>query len=84
VLSFVAPSLPMGSFPFVDLTKLGEKQSIDLGQRLRHEMYPDAPGGGILRLHSTFRHGKLEELWRKTHIMDISPLVLFFVLNLQI
>jgi inositol hexakisphosphate/diphosphoinositol-pentakisphosphate kinase len=72
-----------------NLTKLGEKQSINLGQRLRHEMvrtdgyigiiasyvlasshllrryffflfqYPDNPynpGGGILRLHSTFRH----------------------------
>ena len=39
-----------------NLTKLGEKQAIQLGQRLRHEMYPDAPGGGILRLHSTFRH----------------------------
>jgi len=39
-----------------NLTKLGEKQSITLGQRLRHQMYPDAPGGGILRLHSTFRH----------------------------
>ena len=39
-----------------NLTKLGEKQSINLGQRLRHEMYPDANGGGILRLHSTFRH----------------------------
>lgn len=39
-----------------NLTKLGEKQSINLGQRFRHEMYPDAPGGGILRLHSTFRH----------------------------
>jgi len=39
-----------------NLTKLGERQSIALGQRLRHEMYPDAPGGGILRLHSTFRH----------------------------
>lgn len=39
-----------------DLTKLGEKQSVRLGQRLRQEMYPDAPGGGILRLHSTFRH----------------------------
>ena len=35
---------------------LGEKQAINLGQRLRHEMYPDANGGGILRLHSTFRH----------------------------
>jgi inositol-hexakisphosphate/diphosphoinositol-pentakisphosphate 1-kinase len=39
-----------------NLTKLGEKQAMHLGQRLRHEMYPDAPGGGILRLHSTFRH----------------------------
>jgi inositol-hexakisphosphate/diphosphoinositol-pentakisphosphate 1-kinase len=39
-----------------NLTRLGEKQSITLGQRLRHEMYPDANGGGILRLHSTFRH----------------------------
>ena len=34
----------------------GEKQSIRLGQKLRHELYPDSPGGGILRLHSTFRH----------------------------
>lgn len=39
-----------------NLTKLGEKQSINLGKRFRHGMYPDAPGGGILRLHSTFRH----------------------------
>ena len=40
-----------------NLTKLGEKQSITLGQRLRHSMYPNTPGGGgILRLHSTFRH----------------------------
>ncbi len=39
-----------------NLTKLGEKQSINLGQRLRHEIYPDEAGGGILRLHSTFRH----------------------------
>ena len=39
-----------------NLTKLGEKQSINLGRRFRSEMYPDAPGGGILRLHSTFRH----------------------------
>lgn len=31
-------------------------QAIRLGQRFRQEMYPDAPGGGILRLHSTFRH----------------------------
>jgi inositol hexakisphosphate/diphosphoinositol-pentakisphosphate kinase len=39
-----------------NLTKLGERQSIQLGRRFRHDMYPDAPGGGILRLHSTFRH----------------------------
>jgi len=39
-----------------NLTKLGERQAINLGQRLRHEMYPNSPGGGILRLHSTFRH----------------------------
>jgi inositol hexakisphosphate/diphosphoinositol-pentakisphosphate kinase len=39
-----------------NLTRLGEKQSISLGRRFRHEMYPDASGGGILRLHSTFRH----------------------------
>lgn len=39
-----------------NLTKLGEKQAINLGKRFRHEMYPEGPGGGILRLHSTFRH----------------------------
>ena len=39
-----------------NLTKLGEKQAISLGQRLRQEIYPDQTGGGILRLHSTFRH----------------------------
>jgi inositol hexakisphosphate/diphosphoinositol-pentakisphosphate kinase len=39
-----------------DLTKLGEKQAINLGNRLRNELYPESGGGGILRLHSTFRH----------------------------
>jgi inositol-hexakisphosphate/diphosphoinositol-pentakisphosphate 1-kinase len=39
-----------------NLTRLGEKQAINLGRRLRVTMYPDGPGGGILRLHSTFRH----------------------------
>jgi inositol hexakisphosphate/diphosphoinositol-pentakisphosphate kinase len=39
-----------------NLTKLGENQAIRLGERLRQGLYPDAPGGGILRLHSTFRH----------------------------
>jgi inositol hexakisphosphate/diphosphoinositol-pentakisphosphate kinase len=40
-----------------NLTKLGEKQSIRLGESFRSKIYPDAPGGGgLLRLHSTFRH----------------------------
>lgn len=39
-----------------NLTKLGEKQAVRLGERLRDNMYPNTPGGGILRLHSTFRH----------------------------
>lgn len=39
-----------------DLTKLGEKQAIRLGNRLRTELYPSNRDGGILRLHSTFRH----------------------------
>ncbi|EJK58180.1 hypothetical protein THAOC_21718, partial [Thalassiosira oceanica] len=39
-----------------DLTKLGESQAIRLGNRLRDELYPSNEGGGILRLHSTFRH----------------------------
>ena len=28
----------------------------DLGASFRHQMYPDPSGGGVLRLHSTFRH----------------------------
>jgi len=39
-----------------DLTKLGEKQAVQLGNRLRDELYPSNKGGGVLRLHSTFRH----------------------------
>jgi len=39
-----------------NLTMLGQRQAIALGQRFRHESYPDPSGGGILRLHSTFRH----------------------------
>lgn len=39
-----------------DLTKLGEKQAVRLGNRLRNELYPSNKEGGILRLHSTFRH----------------------------
>ena len=38
-----------------NLTRLGEKQAINLGKKFRVAMYPDASGGGILRLHSTFR-----------------------------
>jgi len=43
------------SFLSLDQTR-SERQAIQLGRKLRHELYPDAPGGGILRLHSTFRH----------------------------
>mmetsp|Transcript_56610 Transcript_56610/g.120192 ORF Transcript_56610/g.120192 Transcript_56610/m.120192 type:complete len:1719 (+) Transcript_56610:117-5273(+) len=39
-----------------DLTKLGEKQAVRLGNRIRNELYPSNKDGGILRLHSTFRH----------------------------
>jgi inositol hexakisphosphate/diphosphoinositol-pentakisphosphate kinase len=39
-----------------NLTKVGERQAVELGRKLRTELYPDNPGGGILRLHSTFRH----------------------------
>jgi len=53
-----------------NLTKLGEKQSIRLGRKFRHDMYPDNPGGGILRLHSTFRH----DLKIKTSVCHSFPL----------
>jgi inositol hexakisphosphate/diphosphoinositol-pentakisphosphate kinase len=38
------------------LTPLGKRQAEQLGTHFRHEMYPDPSGGGVLRLHSTFRH----------------------------
>jgi len=38
------------------LTPLGEAQAKWLGESLRHDLYPDPNGGGVLRLHSTFRH----------------------------
>jgi len=38
------------------LTPLGEAQAQLLGENLRKSLYPDAPGGGVLRLHATFRH----------------------------
>ncbi|CAM9563815.1 unnamed protein product, partial [Phaeothamnion confervicola] len=39
-----------------ELTKLGERQAIELGNSFRRTAYPDVEGGGVLRLHSTFRH----------------------------
>ena len=39
-----------------DLTPLGRDQAETLGTRFRHEMYPDPHGGGVLRLHATYRH----------------------------
>lgn len=38
------------------LTPLGEVQAEKLGAAFRTSMYPDPSGGGVLRLHSTFRH----------------------------
>jgi len=39
-----------------DLTLLGRDQAEQLGAHFRHSMYPDSEGGGVLRLHSTYRH----------------------------
>lgn len=39
-----------------DLTLLGREQAETLGEEFRKNMYPDAAGGGVLRLHSTYRH----------------------------
>jgi inositol hexakisphosphate/diphosphoinositol-pentakisphosphate kinase len=39
-----------------DLTPLGRDQAIQLGADFRDTMYPHPSGGGVLRLHSTFRH----------------------------
>lgn len=39
-----------------DLTPLGRDQAESLGAEFRQFMYPDAAGGGVLRLHSTYRH----------------------------
>lgn len=38
-----------------DLTPLGCQQAEDLGESFRYAMYPDS-GGGMLRLHATYRH----------------------------
>lgn len=34
-----------------ELTKLGQRQAIELGNSFRTIMYPDSSGGGVLRLH---------------------------------
>jgi len=39
-----------------DLTPLGREQAESVGTKFRHLMYPDHEGGGVLRLHSTYRH----------------------------
>ncbi|CAM9365448.1 unnamed protein product, partial [Scytosiphon promiscuus] len=39
-----------------ELTNLGARQAIELGNSFRTIMYPDSGTGGLLRLHSTFRH----------------------------
>ncbi len=43
-----------------ELTRLGEKQAMTLGHTFRESIYPgvgsEVGGGGLLRLHSTFRH----------------------------
>ena len=38
-----------------ELTHAGVKQAIDFGQIFREKMYEDK-SGGLLRLHSTYRH----------------------------
>jgi hypothetical protein len=39
-----------------DLTPLGAEQAEKVGKQFRNEMYPSPTGGGILRLHATYRH----------------------------
>ncbi len=39
-----------------DLTPLGRDQALQLGTSFRHRFYPESQGGGVLRLHSTYRH----------------------------
>uniref|UniRef100_A0A7S3D9Y7 Inositol hexakisphosphate and diphosphoinositol-pentakisphosphate kinase n=1 Tax=Palpitomonas bilix TaxID=652834 RepID=A0A7S3D9Y7_9EUKA len=38
------------------LTQLGREQAAMLGKRFRTHLYPGEQNGGLLRLHSTFRH----------------------------
>ena len=39
-----------------DLTPLGREQAESLGAEFRQQMYPGPTGGGVLRLHATYRH----------------------------
>ena len=39
-----------------DLTPMGRTQAENLGAEFRKNMYPDPDGGGVLRLHATYRH----------------------------
>ena len=39
-----------------DLTPLGMEQAEKIGAEFRHRMYPESESGGVLRLHSTYRH----------------------------
>ena len=39
-----------------DLTPMGMEQAERIGAVFRHQMYPESESGGVLRLHSTYRH----------------------------
>jgi inositol hexakisphosphate/diphosphoinositol-pentakisphosphate kinase len=39
-----------------DLTTVGVDQAVKVGALFRNTMYPSPSGGGILRLHATYRH----------------------------
>ena len=39
-----------------DLTPMGRAQAEGMGTAFRQLMYPDVAGGGVLRLHATYRH----------------------------
>ena len=39
-----------------DLTPVGQRQAEKVGTNFRNAMYPAPTGGGILRLHATYRH----------------------------
>lgn len=45
-----------------ELTEAGKAQAMEAGHRFRETMYPGETSG-LLRLHSTFRHGKRTRLY---------------------